>query len=180
MSGMMRETTSRAARKEQWQRRMLWESDLIDNRKASVSTTCPATTLIVADWSDVVLAMWGAGPQVEANPYDPSGFQVGTFPISTHACGRRGVPSSGRDLRRDERFVSAKLKATYPILHRGERVDAGMTFTVTSAEAVDLLAMQRVVPADTTTSERLRVRVMPHGQWRAVGETHPPLPTFAD
>jgi hypothetical protein len=56
-----------------------WSDDKIDNRRASVSTNVPTATLIAADWSDIILANWGNGPTVEANPYDPTGFKVGTF-----------------------------------------------------------------------------------------------------
>jgi len=49
--------------------RMIWEEDRIAGKPAAVSTDVPAATVFVGDWSKCLIALWGAGLEVEVDPY---------------------------------------------------------------------------------------------------------------
>ena len=58
--------------------RFVWDGDLIDNRKAYVSTAVPTGDLLCGDLSTVTVGLWGAGLQVEVvNNADTNHFTQG-------------------------------------------------------------------------------------------------------
>jgi hypothetical protein len=54
-----------------------WDNGRMAGSPALASSIMPAGSLIVGDWSRVVLLFWGPGPQIEINPFDPTAFKVG-------------------------------------------------------------------------------------------------------
>jgi HK97 family phage major capsid protein len=57
--------------------RMVWSADRVADRPAYVTTDMPAATMICADWSDVVLAIFGAGVQIDVANTNFDEAQVG-------------------------------------------------------------------------------------------------------
>jgi HK97 family phage major capsid protein len=55
----------------------IWSDNRMAGSPALASSIMPAGSLIVGDWSRVVLLFWGPGPTIEINPFDPTGFKVG-------------------------------------------------------------------------------------------------------
>ena len=53
----------------------VWNGDDVGGRRGYVTTDLPAATMVAGDWSDVILALWGPGLQVEVNPF--AGFTAG-------------------------------------------------------------------------------------------------------
>ena len=53
----------------------IWDGGRIDARPAHPTKILQAGALLVADWSQVVLGLWGGGLTVEFNPY--ANFQAG-------------------------------------------------------------------------------------------------------
>ncbi len=47
----------------------IWNGDDVGGRPGFVTTDLPASTLICGDFSEVILGLWGAGIQIEVNPY---------------------------------------------------------------------------------------------------------------
>jgi HK97 family phage major capsid protein len=61
----------------------IWDDDQdgpVAGKSAYVTSTAPASTLICADWSQVALAIWGAGYQIAIDPY--SAFTQGVYTMS--------------------------------------------------------------------------------------------------
>lgn len=59
--------------------RMIWEKGQLVDTPASVSTYCPAATIFAGDWSQCRIAMWGAGLQIEVDPY--TSFKTGAVHV---------------------------------------------------------------------------------------------------
>jgi hypothetical protein len=76
--------------------------------------------------------------------------------------------------------VTATLRATWPILYRGQRLEAGATFIASDAEAADLLTCGRAEAGDDATAARTMARILPRGNWCTAGQALPPLPVVAD
>lgn len=55
----------------------IWDNDMVASRPARVSTDVPAATMICGAFSEILLALWGAGFVFEVNPYDATGFKAG-------------------------------------------------------------------------------------------------------
>ena len=49
--------------------RTLWDEDRINNRPAHVSQDAPAGSLMYGDWSELVVALYGAGIEIQTDPY---------------------------------------------------------------------------------------------------------------
>jgi HK97 family phage major capsid protein len=49
--------------------RMVWEGSQIAGKPAAVSTDVPAATIFVGDWSKCLVALWGAGLEVQVDPF---------------------------------------------------------------------------------------------------------------
>jgi hypothetical protein len=48
---------------------MIWDGSQIAGKPAAVSTDVPAATLFVGDWSKCLVALWGAGLEVQVDPF---------------------------------------------------------------------------------------------------------------
>ncbi len=59
--------------------RMIWEKGQLVDTPANVSTYCPAATIFAGDWSQCRIAMWGAGLQIEVDPY--TSFSTGAVQV---------------------------------------------------------------------------------------------------
>ncbi len=57
----------------------VWDSDRVASRPAFATTDMPAASLICGDWSAIYVPIWGSGIELEINPFDPTGFKVGTI-----------------------------------------------------------------------------------------------------
>lgn len=73
--------------------RPLWSRGDIDGIPASATTHCPSTTLILADWSRVVLGLWGAGVTLSVNPYE--NFAAGVISVRVTVDLDVAVPLAG-------------------------------------------------------------------------------------
>lgn len=49
--------------------RMLWDGNTIAGKPAAVSTDVPAGTIFAGDFSKVIVALWGAGLEVQVDPF---------------------------------------------------------------------------------------------------------------
>lgn len=49
--------------------RMIWEGRQLVGTPASVTTDCPAATILAGDWSQVLVAFWGNGLEIQVDPY---------------------------------------------------------------------------------------------------------------
>ena len=58
---------------------MLWRDNAMIDKPAYVSTDCPAGTIFAGDWSQVLVAFWGSGLEIEVDPY--TSFTTGAIQI---------------------------------------------------------------------------------------------------
>ena len=73
--------------------RHLWDNGTVLGRPAHVSTLAPAATLVAGDFSQAVLAIWGAGLKLEIDPY--SGFRTGKMTARVVLACDVGFPQAG-------------------------------------------------------------------------------------
>jgi len=59
----------------------IWEDERIASCPAFATTDVPAATMLAGPMSQVFFGLWGAGMQVEVNPFEPSLFKSGTVQI---------------------------------------------------------------------------------------------------
>jgi len=58
----------------------IWQGGQVADLPAFASVECPAATMLVGPWAQVILGMWGApGLMLEINPFDPTGFKAGVI-----------------------------------------------------------------------------------------------------
>jgi HK97 family phage major capsid protein len=58
----------------------VWDNNQVAGKPAHVSTQVPAATLICADWSRVLLALWGDGFELEVTPFaSAANFKAGVI-----------------------------------------------------------------------------------------------------
>ena len=59
--------------------RMCWQDDRIAGKLADVSTNVPAATLFAGDFSQILVALWGAGLEIEIDP--ATNFATGVLQV---------------------------------------------------------------------------------------------------
>jgi HK97 family phage major capsid protein len=59
--------------------RMVWEAGQIAGKPAAVSTDVPSATIFAGDWSKCLVALWGAGLEVQVDPF--TSFATGTVQV---------------------------------------------------------------------------------------------------
>ena len=58
---------------------MLWRDNELVDKPAFVTTDCPAGAIFAGDWSQVLVAFWGSGLEIEVDPY--TSFTTGAIQI---------------------------------------------------------------------------------------------------
>ena len=58
--------------------RAIWEGNTVAGHPALVSTYMPAASLLVGDFSNATILLWG-GVEVLVNPYSTTGFKQGVI-----------------------------------------------------------------------------------------------------
>jgi HK97 family phage major capsid protein len=58
---------------------MLWSGNALVDKPAYVSTDVPAGTIFAGDWSQILVAFWGSGIEVQVDPY--SSFTTGAIQV---------------------------------------------------------------------------------------------------
>lgn len=61
--------------------RPVWEGNTVAGHRALVSTNMPSASLLVGDFSNSTVLLWG-GIEVLVNPYSTTGFQQGTIELA--------------------------------------------------------------------------------------------------
>lgn len=59
--------------------RFVWDNDRVADKPAYANKHCPADTLIVGDWSQCLIALWGGGIEIQVDPY--TSFQTGAVQV---------------------------------------------------------------------------------------------------
>jgi HK97 family phage major capsid protein len=55
----------------------IWQGGMVADRPAYASNECPAASMIVGPWSQVVIALFSPGVTLEVNPYEQAKFKQG-------------------------------------------------------------------------------------------------------
>lgn len=77
-----------------------WDAGRVVDAPAFVTSDMPSATLILGDWSQVLVGLWGPGVALEVNPYDADGFKRGSVQV-------RVMVSVDVAVRQPAAFVSA-------------------------------------------------------------------------
>jgi hypothetical protein len=71
----------------------VWDNDRVASRPAYATTDMPSATLVCGTLTECLLGMWGDGFEFSVNPFDPTGFKIGTSQVRVVIACDTAVPT---------------------------------------------------------------------------------------